>query len=196
MDAGLIPSWKEAELRLVGSLESTKIKVMLFLLCNTSPWSFLPRRWPCSVLWSLLHLPEGLPDWGVVDHRWEKHRWHHRTQDKSHTKVTYWCELSFVSSPLLGPAERCGYRCAIVPFSLARECEVLRFPVNQKPLCLHHTVMRMPPDLDSILSYRRIWGSFVYQFTLSLLQVLVVVPTAGGLLIQGRQNFLYRNVPK
>lgn len=72
--------------------ESTKVRVVLFLHCCTfSPrrwWSFHCRWWPYPALWGFLHIPEGLPDWGVVDHRWEKHRWHHRPQDKSHTKVT------------------------------------------------------------------------------------------------------------
>lgn len=50
--------------------------------------SFCPRGRSCSALSGLLHFPEGLPHRGMVDHRWEKHGRHHRSADKSHSKVT------------------------------------------------------------------------------------------------------------
>lgn len=81
---------------------TAKLSVALFVLSNTSLWPFLPRRWSCFALWGLFHLSEGLSDWGVVDHRWKKHRWYRECQ--SHTKVTLG-----LSNSGLGPAK--GYGC-------------------------------------------------------------------------------------
>lgn len=102
-----------------------KLSVMLSVLCNTSLWPFLPRRWSCFALWGLFHLSEGLSDWGVVDHRWKEHRWHHGCQ--SHTKVTLG-----LSNSDLGPAK--GYGCRWQYHSLARNiCSIsVAFPTRRK----------------------------------------------------------------
>lgn len=177
-------------------LESTKVRVVLLLLCNTfSPrrrWSFLCRWWPYPALWGFFHVPEGLPYWGVVDHRWEKHRWHHGPQDKSHTKVTSKVNLHLY----LFPCVLCGCR----HVKILTEC-VVSMLIRSPSACTTlwwapGAPRRRSPDLDSVISYRWIWGRFVNQFTSSFVQVLVVMLTAGGVvgLIKQGQTILFRVV--